>query len=83
MFYEVEWCSSEGEQDGVDYDPDLCVYETKDFKTQEAAEKFAREILPKDVHGYVVINQFTREPYEPGYPATYKEYFGEPIEINS
>lgn len=76
--FEVEWCSDMPGDESGDCYPDRATYECRDFKSIEDARVFAKEIYPSDVCGSVSITEFQRVPYEPGFPATYAEYIGEP-----
>lgn len=79
--YEVEWVTEfgkEGQDD--DFDPIADVkYGTKNFKTHEAAMKFAEEIIKTDeciFHECRVI-PWEEQYYEPGRPGKFVEYLND------
>ena len=84
-YYEVEWCTHippmpEMPDEG---DHDNAVFEVEDFRTEAEALAKAKEVLPLDQYGSVRISPFHVERYEPGYPATYREYHDRDIQYYS
>ena len=60
----AEWCSSDGPQDGVYFDPDLCVYETKAFEDQRSASSHAEaKAKPGPADDWYKVSEQVYVPY--------------------
>lgn len=82
--YEVQWCSKLPIIPGTnDADMDAAEYTIRDFAGQSDAVRFAKEVLPKDAFGAVLVTEFEMQEYEPGIPAWHREYVADAIEISS
>ena len=68
--WEVEWCSNlpRCEDDPESCDHDQATYEFRDFRNQQEAMTFAKEIYPKDQYGSVRITRFVLDWAIPGDP---------------
>ena len=70
--FEVEWCSDIPRDEFGDMLPDAATYHCRILRSREAAERIAREVLPRDAFGSVRITPVVRvDPFGDRIPATY------------
>ena len=82
--WEVEWCTELPCVEGTnDADIDRAKYQRADYPTKSEAMKVAKRVLRFDQFGSVRVTQFHSERYEPDCPATYREYDGDSIIVES
>lgn len=75
--WEVETCVNLPPTPEGEADYDNATYKCYEVDTHEQALALANRLLPNDCFGAIEVNEFYREPYEPGFPGLRKEYIGE------